>query len=445
MFFATFRLAMRKNDSLVPASSDRRKFLKTSLQAGIAFTIIPRFVMGGKGYTAPSDKLVLGFIGTGKQGRGLADSFLPLATIIAAADADSQKLDLFQSIVEKKYAELNNQSKFKGFAQYKDFQKLLERKDIDAVVIATPDHWHAIASILAANEHKHVYCEKPLAHSIEEGRSMVNAMHKNQMILQTGSMQRSWTNFRHACELVRNGYIGDIKEVLVNVGSAAIADDLPGQPVPAVLDWDRWVGPAPFKPFNSELSPPVEQDIYPNWRNYKEYGGGILSDWGAHMFDIAQWGLGMDTSGPVRLFPPDHADNHNLRMVYENGVVMKHQDFGRGFGVRFLGAKGRIDISREYFDSDPANIATAEIKPNETHLYKSDNHYQDWLMAIKNNTQPICPAETGHRTSSVCCIANISYWLKRPLQWDPVKEAFKSDPEANALARANIRGNWKLV
>jgi predicted dehydrogenase len=313
------------------------------------------------------------------------------------------------------------------------------------VVIATPDHWHAVVSILAADAHKHIYCEKPLAHSIEEGRAMVNAVHRNHVVLQTGSMQRSWVNFRRACELVRNGYIGDIKEVLVSVGTPAIADDLPGQPIPPVLDWERWVGPAPLRPFNAELSPPVEQDIFPNWRKYKEYGGGILSDWGAHMFDIAQWGLGMDQSGPVKLFPPDKGQHPVLTMIYANNVVLKHQDFGRGFGVRFIGTKGTINISREYFDSDPASVVTAEIKPNEIHLYKSDNHYQDWLTAIKNNSTPICPVETGHRTSSVCCLANITYWLNRPLQWDPVQETFVHDDPANALVKANIRGHWKLT
>ena len=423
----------------------RREFIKNSIQVGMAFTIVPRFVLGGKGFIAPSDQISLGFIGTGKQARGLANQFAPITKIIAGSDVDSQKLGLFSKNVKKKYAEIHQKSAYKGFSTYPDFREMLERKDMDAVVVATPDHWHAVASIMAANAHKHVYCEKPLGHSVEEGRAMVNAMDKNNVVLQTGSMQRSWVNFRHACELVRNGYIGDIKEVLVNVGGPAIPDDLPGEPVPAVLDWDRWVGPAPFKPFNAELSPPVEKDVFPNWRKYKEYGGGILSDWGAHMFDIAQWGLGMDHTGPVKLFPPDGKEYKSLTMVYENGILLKHEDFGRGFGVRFIGTKGVLNISRDYIDTDPANIVSAEIKPTEIHLYKSDNHYEDWLQAIRNHSQPICPAEVGHRTSSLCCIANIAYWLKRPLQWDPQLEQFKNDVEANVLAKANIRGDWKLA
>ncbi|HLX91197.1 MAG TPA: Gfo/Idh/MocA family oxidoreductase [Puia sp.] len=421
-------------------SSNRREFLKRTGGAAAGMAIVPRYVLGGSGYQAPSDMISLGFIGTGKQARGLADSFSAIARIVAGSDVDSQKLDLFKTVVAKNHTASKN-----SLAGYPDFREMILRNDIDAVIVATPDHWHAVASIMAANAGKHVYCEKPLGHSIGEGRAMVNAMAKNKVILQTGSMQRSWVNFRHACELVRNGYLGELKEVLVNVGTAAIPDYLMAESIPTNLNWDMWIGPAPLRPFNSELSPPVEKDIFPNWRNYKEYGGGILSDWGAHMFDIAQWALGMDESGPVRCFPPDGKDHQYLSMVYANGIVMKHQDFGRGFGVRFIGSKGKLDISRDFIDSDPANIATAEIKSGEIHLYKSDDHYQDWLAAIKLNKQPICGAETGHRTSSVCSIANITYWLNRPLEWDPVSEQFKNDDLANALVKANIRGNWKLA
>ncbi|MBO9619840.1 MAG: Gfo/Idh/MocA family oxidoreductase [Niabella sp.] len=430
---------MKKN-----LSSNRRQFIKNTAKASLAFTIVPRFVMGGRGFIAPSDQITLGFIGTGKQARSLAEFFSGKAKIIAGADVDSQKLELFKTNVGK----INEKNKAEwgahSFTGYADFREMLHRKDIDAIVVATPDHWHAVASIMSANAGKHVYCEKPLAHTIEEGRAMVSAVKKNKIIFQTGSMQRSWENFRHACELVRNGYIGDIKEVQVNVGTAAIPDYLLGQPIPENLNWDSWVGPAPFRPFNAELAPPVEKDIYPNWRFYKEYGGGILSDWGAHMFDIAQWALGMDRSAPTHYFPPDEKKYKQLTMVYQNGIVMKHLDFGRGFGVRFIGTKGKLDISRGYLDTDPANIVSAQIKPGETHLYKSNDHYKDWLEGIRHHQQPICDVETGHRTSSVCCIANIAYWLNRPLHWDPATEQFINDREANALAKASIRGSWKL-
>lgn len=425
-------------------NTSRRKFLAQSLKASLAFTIVPRFVLGGKGYVPPSDKLNVGFIGTGKQGRILLKYFGTKVQTVAGSDVDSRKLDLFKTTAEKMYADAGGQSEWKGITPYADFKELLQRKDIDAVVIATPDHWHAVMAVMAADAGKHVYCEKPLAHSVEEGRAMVNAMQRNRVILQTGSMQRSNKNFRQACELVYNGYLGEIQQVLVSVGKAAVPCDLPGQPVPASLNWDRWLGPAGKRPFNEEIAPPVEQDIYPHWRNYKEFGGGLLSDWGAHMFDIAQWALGMDRSGPVKFFPPDGKNFKTLTMVYDNGVVMKHEDFGRNYAVRFIGEKGSLDISRSFLDSNPVNIAAAVIGPGDKRLYASDDHYQDWIDAIKNNKQPICDVETGHRTSSLCSLANITYWLNRPLEWDPQKEQFVDDRKANKLLKSPIRGPWKL-
>jgi predicted dehydrogenase len=300
-------------------------------------------------------------------------------------------------------------------------------------------------AVMAANAGKHVYCEKPMAHSVGEGRAMVNAMKENKVVLQTGSMQRSWDKFRTAVDLVRNGYIGDVREVLVTVGDPAVPFDLQGLPVPSYLNWDGWVGPSEMRPYHTELSPPIEQDVYPHWRNYKEYGGGILSDWGAHMFDIAQWGLGMDRSGPVKFDPPAGDAVKGLVMTYENGIVMKHVDFGRKFAVRFIGSKGTLDVSREFIDSNPANIVTATLGPDAKRVYNSNNHYQDWIDAIKNNTQPIADVETGHRTSSVCALANIAYWLRRPLEWDPQKEQFRNDQEANALVTSRMRGDWKLA
>lgn len=423
----------------------RRKFVKQSLKAAVAFTIVPRFVLG-RGYLAPSDKITLGFIGTGKQAKSLVKSFKDIAQTIAGADVDKQKLAAFQKITEAYYAEASQQTAYKGFTGYADFREMLQRKDIDAIVVATPDHWHAVNAVMAANAGKHVYCEKPMAHTIVEGRAMVDAMKKNKVILQVGSMQRSWDKFRTAVDLVRNGYIGKVKEVLVNVGDPAIPFDLPGMPLPAYLDWEGWVGPAPMRPYHTELSPPVEKDVYPNWRNYKEYGGGILSDWGAHMFDIAQWGLDMDSTGPVKFIPPT-TDNakRGLVMVYENGIVMKHEDFGRKWGVRFVGETGNLDISRDYLDSNPANIVKATLHADAPRVYNSSNHYQDWLDCIKSGKQPICDVETGHRSSSVCALANIAYWTKRPLEWDPKKEQFKNDAEANALLKPTIRGDWKLV
>jgi predicted dehydrogenase len=426
--------------------NSRRGFLKGSALLAAGYTIVPRHVLG-RGHVAPSDKINLGFVGTGKQARGLLNAFKEKANIIAGADVDLNKLHYFHSLLDRYYSAARRDGKnssFKGFTGYDDYREIYARKDIDAVVISTPDHWHAIQSIEASNAGKHVYCEKPLAHTVEEGRAMVKAARKNKIVFQTGSMQRSWRNFRHACELVRNGYIGNIKEVIVSVGESPWPCDLPAQSLRPGLNWDRWIGPAPYREFNAILAPPVEEDIFPRWRHYVEYGGGIFADWGAHMFDIAQWALGMDDSGPVKLTPPAGKADRGLIMEYANGVIMKHEDFGRGSAVRFIGEKGRLDVSRSILDSDPASVVTATIQAGEMRLYESNDHYIDWLNCIKTGKQPICDVEIGHRTSSVCSIGNIAYALRRPLAWDPVKERFNNDKEADAMLKPMFREGWVL-
>ncbi|MDH5399085.1 MAG: gfo/Idh/MocA family oxidoreductase, partial [Cyclobacteriaceae bacterium] len=206
-----------------------------------------------------------------------------------------------------------------------------------------------------------------------------------------------------------------------------------------------WNGPAPERGYNPELSPHISNDIFPHWRNYAEYGGGMVTDWGAHMFDIAQWGLGMDRSGPVSFVPPGGNDpKEGMKFYYENGVEMIHQDFGRGNAVRFIGTEGTIDISRSFLESTPENIVQAEIKSSDKRLYNSRDHYGDWLNAIRNRTQPICDVETGHRSASVGNLANIAYKLKRKLTWDPVKEKFKKDQGANQLLGKVMRAPWSL-
>ena len=425
----------------------RRDFLK---KAGVmipAITIVPRFVLGGNGYVAPSDKITLGFIGTGKQSGGLGQRFMDLKEVqmLAACDVDTQKLNKF---VEKAKAHYNigaGKDQQDSFTSYERYEELLERKDIDAVIVCLPDHWHAKASIDAMKAGKDVYCEKPLAHTVEEGRKMVQAAEKYKRVVQTGSMQRSWENFRRACELVRNGYIGEIVSVKVNVGDPALTCDLPTEPTPDYLNWERWLGPAQMRGYNAILSPPITNNIWPKWRDYKEFGGGILSDWGAHMFDIAQWGLGMDNSGPVEFTPPENRNAvRGLKMKYANGIEMTHEDFGRGWAVEFVGREGKIRVSRSFFESDPESIVEQPIKDNEIHLYKSENHYQDWIDAIKKRSKPICDVETGHRSASVCNLANIAYQMGRPLKWDPVKEKFEGDKEANKLLGKEYRKGYKV-
>ena len=425
----------------------RRRFIGQALTATAGVYIVPRHVLGGKGFTAPSDEIVLGFIGTGKQSKGLQRRFMEQSgtRVLAGCDVDKLKLERFEQIAKDYYAEKAGQADFKGVKLFSDFNELLEMSEIDAVVIATPDHWHAIQTVRAAAAGKDIYCEKPMSHTVEEGKAMIEAVNKYNRVFQTGSMQRSRESFHKACELVYNGYIGDIRQVLVSVGPPPIPCRLPDEPTPAYLDWNNWNGPAPERGYNPELSPHISNDIFPHWRNYAEYGGGMVTDWGAHMFDIAQWGLGMDRSGPVSFVPPGGNDpKEGMKFYYENGIEMIHQDFGRGNAVRFIGTEGTIDISRSFLESTPENIVQAEIKSSDKRLYNSRDHYGDWLNAIRNRTQPICDVETGHRSASVGNLANIAYKLKRKLTWDPVKEKFKKDQGANQLLGKVMRAPWSL-
>jgi predicted dehydrogenase len=291
-----------------------------------------------------------------------------------------------------------------------------------------------------------VYCEKPLAHTLKEGRMIADAVKKYDAVFQTGSMQRSSKLFRHAAELVRNGYIGEIKKVIVYVGDPAIPCDLPSEKAPDALNWSGWLGSAPYRPYHSILSPPVEQRHFPRWRFYQEYGGGIIADWGAHMFDIAQWALGMDHTGPVKFIPPkDKEAKLGLRMFYENGIEMVHDKFEMTkFGVKFIGSKGKLKVRRGLLETDPKNIADVVIGENDIKLYKSDDHYIDWINSIKTRKQPICDVEIGHRTSSICQLSNIAYDLNRPLEWNPVKEKFIQDREANKLRSKKYRKPFKI-
>jgi predicted dehydrogenase len=422
---------------------NRRNFLRNSAFTAAAFTILPRNVLGRTNVPAPSDRINLGVIGCGAQGRGLVGSFAKQANVIAASDVESIRLGKIKEIVEKASGKID-----KGFKLYADYKELLDRSDIDGVIIATPDHWHAIMTIDACRAGKDVYVEKPMSHSIEEGRLMADAVAKYNRVLQVGNMQRSWRNFRHACELVRNGYIGDIRKIEVTVGPPPIKYNLPEQPLPPTLNWEKWIGPAPMNPFNDELIF-MNKGGFPNWRNYKEYGGGMVCDWGAHMFDIAQWAMRMDDSGPIEFFPDDSEKQIPLTMRYANGTIMTHELQRRiresdGNSVRFIGTDGVIDISRNFLDTIPSKLQDIEIGDDKIKLYKSENHYEDFLHSIKSRKQPLSTVEIGHRTASLCHIANLCYELKRPLRWNPATETFFDDNEANKRRSNPVRSPYSM-
>ncbi|HTN05538.1 Gfo/Idh/MocA family oxidoreductase [Agriterribacter sp.] len=420
----------------------RKTFIKNTLLGAAAFTIVPRHVLGGRGYIAPNDRINLGFIGLGKQARGLLNgmSALPEVMTLAASDVDKKKLDYFIQLAKAANAKKANTD----VSSYGHYRELLNRKDIDAVVVATPDHWHAQITIDAAKAGKDIYCEKPLALTIAEGRAMVEAVRKYRRVLQTGSMQRSQKYFRQASELVRNGYIGQVKEINVSVGEPVKECDLPSLPVPEYLDWNMWIGPSLYRGYNPVLSPPIEDNSWAWWRGYKGFGGGYITDWGAHMFDIVQWALDMDHSGPVEFNPPSAPGAQSgLSFTYANGIVVNHKQWGESNAIQFIGTEGTIEVSRSFLRSNPANIVSLQLRSSDKKLYHSDNHHQDWINAIKKRTRPVADVEIGHRTATVCNAVNIAYELQKPLKWNPRREKFDDD-SANLMISRPYRAPWNF-
>ena len=433
----------------------RRSFAKTTLAAAAAAPfILPSRVWSAE--TKPNDRLTLAFIGNGTQGRGLMGGFLAKkeTQTVAVCDVDTTRRENAKKIVETHYAK-QNEASYKGCDTYKDFREVLARKDIDAVVIATPDHWHSFIAISACKAGKDIYCEKPLTESIHEARALVDAVRKNKRVFQTGSMQRSSKEFRTACELVRNGKIGKIKTIEVSVGGPGIPCDLPEEKMEPGLDWDMWLGPSASRPYHSELSPRGVHTHFPNWRRYREFGGGMVTDWGAHHFDIAQWGMGMDESGPVEIFPAAEAKaTHGVRYVYANGTEVIHKD---GNGIWFYGSEGKIDVNRGKFEmylgdtrkADTPGDCEALIKEylqeGSMRLYNSGDHKTDFLACIKSRKPPICDVEIGARTVTVCHLVNLAYYHGEHMKWDPKKNQFAGGTGKKEWLDVFQRDQWKVA
>lgn len=423
----------------------RRKFIGNAAALS-AFFIVPRHVLGGIGYIAPSDMVTLGFIGAGRQAHSLQRSFLSLpdARILAACDVYASKVENFTKLTNKHYAEKGGQANAKGCQSYHHFMDLLNREDIDAVVISTPDHWHGAMAVRAAAAGKDIYNEKPLSLTVREGRAMVDAVKKHKRVFQTGSMQRSSPEFRHAVELIRNGYLGDLQTVKVSIGGPPVPYDLPKETVPEGLDWNLWLGPNADLHYNYQLNPTLGDKLWARWRYYKGLGGGDMTDWGAHMFDIVQWALDMDNSGPSELLPPNGSDIKHLTFKYPHGVIMTHEDFGKKHAIQFNGSEGRIEIQRGSLVTDPVSLKDVVIKEGQLRVYKSTNHHADFINAVKKRTETVTPAETGHRSGSVGNLANIALEINKPLVWDPQQEIFTNNDEANKLLSRELRKEWSI-
>ena len=449
---------MKSNSSL-----NRREFLRNAalgVGAGIALPNLFLSKTFAATAEAPSESIRIGVIGTG--GQGTADMRNVIKNVVAVCDVDKNNAAKAAALVEK--------SAGRKPAVFGDYRKLLEDKSIDAVIVGTPDHWHALPSIEACLAGKDVYCEKPLTLFIEEGKVLVKAARKNNRIVQCGSQQRSEAKFLKAAEYVRNGRIGKIKRVLVGlVGVNWTKDPLTqdSQP-PAELDYDMWLGPAPARPYN-------KQRVHYYFRFFWDYSGGQMTNWGAHHLDIAQWGLGMDDSGPVEITGKGEFDPQKrfevptafgITYKYANGVVVECQspvpkvaplipdrkeqameilDGKTDFtGCIFEGEKGLLYVNRGVVRVWPEEVFEEPIKDTDVRLYKSTQHFQNWLECIKTRKLPICDVAIGHRSATVCHLGNISIRTGRKIQWDPVKEEIVGDAEAAKLTSKEYRAPWKL-
>lgn len=449
--------------------TSRRTFLK---QIAASTTVMP-FILPSHIWAAetkPNSKLTMGFIGMGKQSRGLLGGFLGQDTqVLAVCDVDTTRRENAKKRVDDYYAQRPElKAGAGGCAAYSDFREIIGRKDIDAVCIATPDHWHTIITLAALRAGKDVYCEKPLTHNIHEAVEVMRAVTGNKRVLQTGSMQRSSKEFRIACELVRNGAIGKITHVECQFGDPAIPCDLPEEAMEPGLDWNFWLGPAEARPYNSVLSPRGMHDHFPAWRKYREFGGGMVTDWGAHHLDIAQWGLGMDNSGPVEVLPPATPDaKRGAKLVYANGITVEHKD---GFGVHFFGSEGEVQVNRGKFTMKRGNEMIASYTGNKNSaadkktscmaqvqiaerqflqkakikLYESKSHLGDFLNCVKSRKKPITSEIVGAHSAICCHLMNLTYYYGQKLKWDPKKFAFVKGTGNPKWLTRDYRGPWKV-
>jgi predicted dehydrogenase len=442
----------------------RRKFLKqaASLGAGmiIAPTVVPSSVFGSN---APSNRINIGAIGVGRISRG---HDIPEVRkydnvrIIAAADVDAHRVAEAKTYVEDYYAKKLGKP-YTGFTTYENYLDLLANKDVDAVLISTPDHWHAKQAIDAVRAGKDVYLQKPTSLTIAEGRKMSDAVNASGRILQIGSQQRSMEQFRVACELVRNGRIGELKSIEIRLPGDPFGGKTEEMPVPEWFNYEAWLGSTPYVYYTVDRVHPQRGYDRPGWLRCEQFGAGMITGWGVHHFDIAHWAMDKEYSGPVEIsgkaeFPEpgsglwDVHGRYETRMVYDNGVVVTGvtDSAEKPNGVLFTGSEGWIFVSRGSYVASPnepistkskalqasdAKILSPLTENDPVRLYKSSDHHGNWLECIRSRQLNITPAEVAHRSCSACLLQHIAMKLNRTLYWDPVLERFKNDDEANSM------------
>ena len=330
----------------------------------------------------------------------------------------------------------------RGIDVYARHEELIARDDIDVVFVCTPDHWHAAVAKAAMLAGKDVYCEKPLTLTVREGRVLVDTARRYGRVLQTGTQQRSNKSFRKAAEIVRNGWIGDLKRIRTRLGAFPAAVPLPAEPVPGDFDYERWLGPSPWRPYNAKR---VKGDYGGGWRCFLEYGGRKNGDWGAHHFDIIQNALGMDDSGPVEFIPAGFEGSKYQTHVYANGIRVERYEDGLKPMIEFHGTNGTVGVSRDdVIDSDPPGLFSRALRAEDTHLYVSDNHHSDFFDCVRTRQRPISDVEAGHRSATVCHLNAIAAQLGRALRWDPKNEEIIGDPLASRLLDRPRRAGYAL-
>lgn len=412
----------------LPALS-RRTFVKTAALASASFAL-PQILRAQSGL-APSNRLNVALIGNGLICSQHIGGLLARddVRIVAVCDVNLPKARRMAERAEKFYGGESASGTYRGVSVYQYPEDVFALPEVDVVFICTPDHWHVPLSHAAIRAGKDVYCEKPLSLTVREGRTLVEAARKHGRILQTGTQQRSERAFRRAAEIIRNNLIGDLKHIRTRLGTFPHAPVLDEQPLPPEFDYDRWLGPTPWRPYHPDR---VVGNYGGGWRCFYEYGGRKNGDWGAHHFDIIQWALGMDNSGPVQFIPKGYDGTPYQTHIYANGVRVERVDEGLRAMIEFTGTKGTVFVGRDDFlETNPVELATRPLRASETHLYVSDSHHDDFFNCVRTRQHPIADVEVGHRSASVGHLCNIAQFLQRPIRWDPAKEEIIGDPVAS--------------
>lgn len=462
----------------VDGKISRRRALGQALGAAAAGIALPQFIScqrpkDAETDTSPNDQVGVGIIGCGRRngqlaiGKGGQGKPPDYARIVAVADFNLRRAHEWASYYE--------------CDPYQDYRQLLERKDVDVIVYATPEHWHYLPCIHACQAGKDIYGEQPLSHTIREGRVMAQAVRKYKRVFQTGEQQRSHPKTRKAIELIRNGRIGKIQSIIAYNYPSPYECDFPGQPIPEGLDWERWCGPNEVVPYHTELylsripyereknyptQPAERAAVGPGWMSFRPYSGGELANWGCHGLSMVHWALDMDNSGPVEIWvdpaqklekivydTPEKRDRGDaacgmsvINYKYANGVVLTLSaiDPKIGGGATFIGDKGRITVFRGGYECDPKGLDEDPLPADAIRVYESNNHMQNFYDCVVSRKDPIMNVENGHRVATLCHLGNIARWLGRRLKWDPDKEIFPGDDEANQLIDASKRKGYEL-